>query len=503
MKNRTNLKSAMLITAVFLISVISCQKDDTITQEEKSFSMKAETISLMSEEETSYAVDLYHNQMAKVSRKEPINFDNRDLAEVRDYTGKIHYTYKVTTNEDNERTFHNVVITNWDGYFKTILVKYEMTDEYYQKFTETGDFTTFTGTITASLLTADGGYPCGEMPSLGIPTTGGNGPGGGGGGGDYGDGEPWNPNGNGNPHNQTLVDYMYLSISIRSISSGSGSGSKWRYGHRTPRDFTVSGVSEALNIEPIDETRNPCGDGGEYGVLVPLDFSKIIVDNITEDSNLDPCISSVISDLKNLTEKNMAEVIRKLDAFPSPYTTNIKNGTLPDNAAGSPARTIRTPGNPEYNYTIIIDPEYTPNTNKLGYATIILHEMIHAYLLTLIDDGPEGSGSENFPDLFEKLVEKQFGPNPQNFHHQIMAEKYVDALARALQEFQTGNPVPDNTSPSQNYTDLAWGGLKDAPIYQTTSSLTNEDRERINKRYASEIMNITIGTTVPLGDTCE
>lgn len=82
-----------------------------------------------------------------------------------------------------------------------------------------------------------------------------------------------------------------------------------------------------------------------------------------------------------------------------------------------------------------------------------------------------------------------------------MAGNYM--LARALQEFDTGIAVPDNEQPLQPYLDLAWAGLQHTPIYNSTDLINEADRERINKRYAAELLNMTVGTNEKIGQSCD
>ena len=74
-----------------------------------------------------------------------------------------------------------------------------------------------------------------------------------------------------------------------------------------------------------------------------------------------------------------------------------------------------------------------------------------------------------------------------------MAIDNVDGIARALQEYQTGIPVATGASPQQIYSDLALGGLKDAPIFSILFPVGNSDRERISNRYDCEGLGRRIG----------
>lgn len=76
----------------------------------------------------------------------------------------------------------------------------------------------------------------------------------------------------------------------------------------------------------------------------------------------------------------------------------------------------------------------------------------------------------------------------KNWQHQQMATHYRETLARALQEYDTGNAVLDNQQPDQLYMDLSWEGLRYPSIY-TWTSLPSEEKERINDVIADYIAN--------------
>jgi len=82
-----------------------------------------------------------------------------------------------------------------------------------------------------------------------------------------------------------------------------------------------------------------------------------------------------------------------------------------------------------------------------------------------------------------------------------MANYYVDAIARALQEYQTGIPVTYFEIPQQIYSDLAWGGLNGTPVFDATYPVGNPNRERIINRAASEQNGTVIGAGTPNSQT--
>ena len=78
--------------------------------------------------------------------------------------------------------------------------------------------------------------------------------------------------------------------------------------------------------------------------------------------------------------------------------------------------------------------------------------------------------------------------NKQDAQHKTMADKYVDAMASVLQEYDANNTVP-----YQVYKDLAWGGLMDAPIFNATFPPDSAESIRIKNRFNADPQAIQLG----------
>ncbi|MBG6060246.1 hypothetical protein IWX83_000009 [Flavobacterium sp. CG_9.1] len=235
-------------------------------------------------------------------------------------------------------------------------------------------------------------------------------------------------------------------------------------------------------------------------------ISKAIVNSIN-DSGLNPCAKGVFDKVKNTTNYNIAQVLAKLNASKSIYNTTLKSEVTSN---GNPATTFPTS---RFNYTIQISTNYAGKTKLF-----IANSLIHAYFLSIVDDYKSNPNNNqnlynlnSFPSLFQAYCDKKYPPAPgmsQNLHHLEMANYYVDAIARALQEFQTGIPVAAGESPQQIYSDLAWGGLNRTPIFDATYPVGNPNRQRIINRVACEQNGTTIGAgtpnaQTPIGNTCD
>ncbi len=153
-----------------------------------------------------------------------------------------------------------------------------------------------------------------------------------------------------------------------------------------------------------------------------------------------------------------------------------------------------TPNSPDFVITVRLNNNdtssgVTKRPNLLVVKTIA-HEVIHAEmfrkLLSVLDNGGNITGvtrqdvldalDGNFPGMYDYFMRHK------NWQHQQMATHYREALARILQEYDTGLAVPDNQQPAQLYMDLSWEGLiyenGDNAIY-TWTSLPEDEKERI------------------------
>lgn len=126
--------------------------------------------------------------------------------------------------------------------------------------------------------------------------------------------------------------------------------------------------------------------------------------------------------------------------------------------------------------------------------------MIHAYFFSIVDEynsNPNNTNRYNlnsFPSLFQAFCDKKYpSKDSQNVHHLEMASNYVNAISRSLQEYQTGTRVPENQIPDQIDTDLAWGGLSKAPVFDEKFPPGNPNRLRILNRLAAEQTGQSVG----------
>jgi hypothetical protein len=256
---------------------------------------------------------------------------------------------------------------------------------------------------------------------------------------------------------------------------------------------------DSCSLDEIFESL--CNSDGGTGGSGGIDASQEIEDQI-DDSKLDPCPKGVLNKLKNTTVCDMANVLTKLGAN-SIYNVKIESGN-----SVKPATTIPVAPN---EYKIILSNDRYTSSTDLFKAANILHEVIHAFFMSLVDDytiSQNPSVFNEFPILFQKFVDTKYPGSKDDAHHEEIANSYVEAIGSALQEFQTGIALPYGVKPNQIYTDLAWGGLKEAPIYDKHFSNKPQEKLRIENRYASEQTGHSVGdgtpqAQTPLGKPCK
>lgn len=232
----------------------------------------------------------------------------------------------------------------------------------------------------------------------------------------------------------------------------------------------------------------------------PTIFSSIkpfLIEKNIDVSQLDPCGNSVVNRIKALSQSNLATIISRFGNTNSIYTLNINSAT-PINplALAATTWTVDAQGNDiPYNYNIDIHPNETAASSDLAIAGTLMHEILHAYFLSLIDDCQETGNCSTlgtFPDLWDYYFSTQnngvFVNNASQ--HQTLALNFVNIMAAALQEFDTSVASPSGipyTNINQVYIDVAWYGLKGTIPY---NNLPQADRNRLEYRFETvELLN--------------
>ncbi|KAF2516829.1 hypothetical protein E0W68_11480 [Flavobacterium salilacus subsp. salilacus] len=201
-----------------------------------------------------------------------------------------------------------MVITEWGGLRKTMLLEYEMTTDFASRYNNGDvDFVDFDGYLYVNILNADSGFPCNDSPGggSGIPISGGAGDssGGSGSGGSSGGGGGGGSNGNGNPHNEFFLMHLYaqleMSLSYSAENAENNGGGNDGGGDDDEEWIEVSRSPRYFSVPPDDDTTNPCGEGEEIGIFNPV---QIINDaqlcNDLKAKSQDPNFTALMNGLK-------------------------------------------------------------------------------------------------------------------------------------------------------------------------------------------------------------
>jgi hypothetical protein len=294
---------------------------------------------------------------------------------------------------------------------------------------------------------------------------------------------------------------------IRFSKKGSGAGIArmkelvcWDYYYVSCTDYGVCDY-EWLRRECIDVNNDsgenwgggdtpPGGDGensggGGSGVVVGFNNETLEqVVNKWEDEringdNLKPCINQVLHEVQALSEGAVGMIINKFCSDIPGYNWILKHGTLPANSYGQ-----------TYNYdavtktvTTIIDANKFNLASDLAVAQTLIHECLHAYLVTYFYHDQILAKAE-YPVLVETYF-KAKRPDLNAAHHDQMVATLVNDIAIALKEYgqNQGYNIAD-----QYYKDLAWGGLESTKAYKNVTTLY--DQQRINTVISTELAGI-------------
>lgn len=214
---------------------------------------------------------------------------------------------------------------------------------------------------------------------------------------------------------------------------------------------------------------------------------------------------------------DIAAMLRRFNADGSIFTIHMSTGSFKDNESNLWANTKPVPGS-RIDINMFFNQDYINGNNNpnpptdLSVATTMAHEIIHAYLISLLEQNKANGATEiyDFPTVYEAYVQYQITNDKSILpaaHHELIAEKYVKTIAATIQEFHTGVSIGYG-SPSKDYIDLAWGGLKDTNVFNNSypndrNHKNYNDRERILSRINTEKRGSVYGATSPIGTPCK
>lgn len=246
-------------------------------------------------------------------------------------------------------------------------------------------------------------------------------------------------------------------------------------------------------------------------------ITPFLIEKYIDDSELDPCTKAIVESIKNLQGNDFAKIMAKLNSpliLKPDYHTKIQIGQANPNAlATTNWVAIPNPYSPQpgvavispFNYQTNISPSFLDGTllsysnppqkpTKLSIARTVIHELIHAYFDSLYDDcyfNNNCTEIKSFEELYTDYEHWVAGTNNlTDAHHNVIASDFVNIIAVALQEYDTGTPVNNVNQIEQVYKDLAWFGLgptasnpNGTPAY---SNLSYEEKDRITKVNTAE-----------------
>lgn len=204
-------------------------------------------------------------------------------------------------------------------------------------------------------------------------------------------------------------------------------------------------------------------------------------------------------------------MMQRFDHVKAPYNITFSSGPTPD---GTNATTNWVPNAggfiTPYNYNIVINSNVTSQATEIAIATSLLHELIHAYFLSIIDDCMQSGNCtqlQQFIETYQYFENTHTGVVPTDNipQHNDMANFYVNTIGATLQEYATGVAV-ESGQQSQLYSDLAWTGLQETTAF---GALPEVRQRRISGREGAEYSNQTFTliatntspslTTIPSG----
>lgn len=119
--------------------------------------------------------------------------------------------------------------------------------------------------------------------------------------------------------------------------------------------------------------------------------------------------------------------------------------------------------------TTTFDTQAWPDATDLSWARTILHESIHAYLVSYYKIN-QPNWTATYPQMVQDWGTLQ---NWNDVHHEEIARSLVTSIGLSLEEY--GQSQGYNLS-SQFYRDLAWGGLQGTSAF---TNLSQNDKTRI------------------------
>jgi len=100
-------------------------------------------------------------------------------------------------------------------------------------------------------------------------------------------------------------------------------------------------------------------------------------------------LAGVLDRLKNLAEGDITKMLNRFAPTGSIFNINMSTGKINSNANWAETtliKSLRTDINMVYNVNYIYRTNYSSRPTDLSVATTMAHEVIHAYLISLLEE---------------------------------------------------------------------------------------------------------------------
>ncbi len=275
---------------------------------------------------------------------------------------------------------------------------------------------------------------------------------------------------------------------------GDGGGSYWVLEVNCPNGNNSSSQNKNSNKGDCED----CESGPSGGVAANTVTKRaFVIEEKIESTQLDPCSGQILNELKSLKQNDIAMIISRFGTPNSSYDWELI--TTSPSVLGNAAETDRRNGSTPFDYVTKIGPTYKNKATKISIARTILHEMLHAYMISHIDDVNAGNTVDikKFIQLWQYIRTKTApGGSSQPAQHEYMAQRFIPPLRDALKEW-------DGAKQSiQYYVDLAWGALFNTNTFNHFHPIGSTSRTRIMNRNSAEDNNSNSNGTRPKGTKC-
>jgi hypothetical protein len=217
--------------------------------------------------------------------------------------------------------------------------------------------------------------------------------------------------------------------------------------------------------------QNGCNDETSTFVKMAIDAydnngGEVDWANRIIDTNLKPCMKSILTNLKFLT-KGMSYIITKFKGNEPGYNWILKDGSL----FGATGQTSQSYDRITGAVTTTFDSQAWKSATDLSWARTMLHESIHAYIVASF--GSDYTLAENtFSDFMNDYIHNKY-PTRNDTDHAEFVRNYVNDIAISLEEYGIKNGYNLDI---QFYQELAWGGLTH---WKKRDSLGNEIKDSL------------------------